>query len=35
MAIDHLKCNKGYCLISRSVTFKNVNINMCLEFRFG
>lgn len=31
MAIDHLKCNKGYCLISRSVIYKNVNINMCLD----
>ena len=31
MAIDHLKCKKGYCLISRSVTYKNININTCLS----
>ena len=31
LAIDHLKCNKGYCLISRSVTHKNVNVSKCLS----
>lgn len=31
IAINHLKCNKGYCLVSRSMIIKNINFNYCMN----
>jgi len=33
MAIDHLRCNRGYCFLSRSKTIKNVAIVHCIDLR--
>ena len=33
MAIDHLRCNSGYCFLSRSKTIKNVAIMYCIDLQ--